>query len=146
MRIRDLKLPAWMDESIKRMDTMRAVERALRKYGPHHVATFAAIGRAHRIWQGIIRPPAIEGRPDAEALAHAYTTSQLRALGAAGWANRRYRRHIEDRMRALLDRLRDSRPDLVVPINLEKLAAEVEVPRPAPYVFTPPSVMSIKGV
>ena len=143
---RALQLSPELEADLDRMVTSANLSVAVRKHGVYHPATYAAIGRAHRAWAGIIRPPKHEDRQNAAALSHAYTTSQLRALGAAGWANRRYRRWVASKLAALRAAL-GSRPSQVNLPKLRDAASEAGVRKLlAPQFVLYPDSVAFKGV
>ena len=79
-----------ISKAVQRMRAQYNLKRAIERCGEASPAAAAAYGRAFVAWEGRIRPPAtISGA----ALAHAYTTAQLRAYGQAGVDNRRWRAH-----------------------------------------------------
>jgi hypothetical protein len=90
--------------TIARIRADNALRFARRKFGDFHPATFAAYARAFVAWEGRVRPPSIEDAPNRAALAHAYTTAQLRAYGDAGYDNRARRAARTDDLTAAMTR------------------------------------------
>ena len=86
-----------MSPGVLRGRTWRVLLARRAEHGEYHPATFAAYGRARRVWRDAVRRPAfgdvrVFGFALRAHLERAFTVAELRAGGASGFDNRHDRK------------------------------------------------------